>query len=481
MVLKQITQEEEKLKLLSRDILVRIIKFLLAHILKSSSESDYQKLLLEKINLEANRPSSKDGEWKQKGKGKGKRKKKRLKRPGSGNKIKPEPDQTHVNHVSHCPDCNSNLKNQKVLETVSRIVEDIPEPPKKTIVTEEIQDRVWCPECKKIVTAPVESALPGSDIGLRAMVMMAYFWVVTALSLPNIQKYMAQFLQLALSTAGISKMMVRLSNIMLPVYDEIRENVKNAKCLNADETGWRINGILFWLWAFADPLNAFYWVDKSRGHLVVEKILGSVFHGILVTDAWGAYKKIECWKQTCMAHIFRKIRTFMEYYPKLKGLKKFYKKLKRIISDGKRLREKRKKIGEKEFYKRLTKIQNRLECLLNTKTTNSIFNKVIEIVRRQSPFILTFIEHENVPTHNNFAEFIIRMGVLKRKISGGSRSFEGAKAYAILLTIAETCLLRDISFKDFLMSSLQHFIKHKRPLLLSEYQKNNESITSLAA
>jgi len=70
---------------------------------------------------------------------------------------------------------------------------------------------------------------------------------------------------------------------------------------------------------------------------------------------------------------------------------------------------------------------------------------------------------------NNYGEYIIRKGVLKRKISGGSMAERGAQAYAILNSIAQTCHLRKISFVKFLMASLLYYIRTGRPMLLSEY------------
>ena len=69
---------------------------------------------------------------------------------------------------------------------------------------------------------------------------------------------------------------------------------------------------------------------------------------------------------------------------------------------------------------------------------------------------------------NNYAEYLIRIGVLKRKISGGSVSAEGANAYAILLSIYTTCRLRGISFPRYLKASLQH-IKTGKPLSIEAY------------
>ena len=73
------------------------------------------------------------------------------------------------------------------------------------------------------------------------------------------------------------------------------------------------------------------------------------------------------------------------------------------------------------------------------------------------------------PSHNNYGEYIIRKGILKRKISGGSMAPRGAQAYAILISIAQTCHLRKISFPSFLLASLRHYCRTGNPLLLSDY------------
>jgi hypothetical protein len=74
-----------------------------------------------------------------------------------------------------------------------------------------------------------------------------------------------------------------------------------------------------------------------------------------------------------------------------------------------------------------------------------------------------------------YAGYLIRIGVLKRKISGGSVSAEGAEAYAILLSIHTTCKLRAISFPHFLIESLKHYIKTGKPLSLKAYSNINVS------
>lgn len=469
---------ETQLRSCSKGELVHLITSLSARVVKLESDvSDLTAQLSAKkvaqVNQTANQPTSKMPEFdkgKIKREKKTKRKKRRQKRAGSGNRPKPEPDQTNYNPLDVCPICTSVLVDQPIIETTTRIVEDIPPPPEKTAITEEVCEKKWCSECKDVVSSFTEAALPKSDIGLNALILIAYLWVVPAMSLPGIQRYLAQFYSMAVSTSGLSKMMIRLADILSPIRDEILEDVKGGRIIFADETGWSVKGSLHWLWAFANTRTAYYWIDRGRGSAVVQKILGGVFSGILVTDAWCAYYKIICFKQTCMAHLFRKIRKFYEAYPQLKSIMRFKKKFQRIIMDGEKLQSLKATLAPEDFERKLDFLKARLEQLLLWPNPNPILFDIIEKVARQKAHILTFVEHVGVPITNNFGEYTIKKGVLKRKISGGSMSIEGANAYCILVSIAQTCHLRKLSFIGFLKQSVIQFIRTGKPMKLSEYE-----------
>lgn len=431
------------------------------------------------VNTVTNEPSGKKPEWK-KGKGpdpkpgrpKGKKGELGGHRKGSGNRGKKNltPDQQVHNELSQCADCGTDLTSQKPVDANKRIIEDIEPPAEKTVVTEETCDRKWCPTCKKLVSAKSDLALDGSDIGLNATVLMAWLWVVPALSLPNIVAYLSCFMRLTISTSGISKLLIRLAKILAPVQAELLGDIRNGAKLWADETGWRVRGVTWWLWAFANESTAYYFAAPSRGSPVLTQIIGKVFLGVLITDGWGAYNLLPClFRQTCMAHIFRKIRHLIEEYTDLRSLLRFYSQLKRILKDGEKLQDSRKTIGEKTFCRRYELLKNRLQALLSWPNPNPVLKKVIASIRRQEEKILTFVLLDKVPNHNNYGEYIIRKGVLKRKISGGSMAERGAQAYATLNSIAQTCHLRKISFVKFLMATLLHYIRTGKPMLLSEY------------
>lgn len=492
---------EQELRAASKTKLIRMVLSLRTELRHLQTESDgkiaalNEKLAEKEAELEKNakadinktvhQPSSKQPEF-DKNTGADKNKKKRRKkhhegRKGAGNKPKLAPDIINHNPLTFCPECQTDLSSQAVAETISRIVEDIPPIPEKTIISEEIQERKWCCTCDKIVSSVSENALPKSDIGLRALSLIAYLWVVSAISLPGITAFLNSFFRLRLSTAGVSRMMIRLAGIMAVVYDEILRDVKGGNIIFADETGWRVKGKLWWLWIFANKRAAYYWPDRLRGSVVVERILGPVFSGVLVTDAWYAYMKIICEKQTCMAHILRKIRKFRDAYPNYHTVLIFYRKLRRILTDGERLQSAHKEVGEEVFLRRLKLLNMRLDNLLSWKKPNPVLKEIIAKVKRQSAYILTFVEHEGVPNHNNYGEYIIKKGVLKRKVSGGSMSEDGVRAYAVLQSISQTCHLRKISFIGFLSTSLIHYIRVGVPLLLNQYEAQLNNIQKKAA
>lgn len=435
------------------------------------------KLKVKEVNKKTNQPSSKQPEWENKtgvgNDGKGKKKKKgrgKEGRKGAGNQHKGglQPGREEVAQVERCDLCGKDMSKEEALETSNdRIIKDIPDLPCEPQVILVKQEKKYCHECKEVITARSELALPKSDIGINATILICYAWVALCLPFTKISNYLKTFFGLKITTAGLSSQVIRVSKIVEDVYKEILVDIKISLTLYADETGWRVKGKQWWLWVFGTQDSAYFRIDKSRGSTVVRKVLGEIFLGVLVVDGWSAYLSLICEQQSCMAHLLRKIRKFGAAFPHLVDIVKFY--MRRIIRDGEKLQAEREKIGEAVFKRRLKKLRKRLEALLNWPNPNDILKEIIKKVRRQQPRILTFVEHPGVPCHNNFAEYLIRIGVLKRKISGGSLSSKGADAYAILLSIYVTCKLRGISFPKFMKASLQYYIKTGKPMSLKTY------------
>jgi hypothetical protein len=111
----------------------------------------------------------------------------------------------------------------------------------------------------------------------------------------------------------------------------------------------------------------------------------------------------------------------------------------------------------------------------SSRRDNDVLKQVIKKVRRQKAHILTFVNHDGAPHHNNYGEYIIKKGVVKRKMSGGSMSPDGVRAYACIQSVAMTCQLRNLSFHRFLKASLVNYIRTGKPMLLSDYEASMKS------
>ena len=86
----------------------------------------------------------------------------------------------------------------------------------------------------------------------------------------------------------------RLAELLTPWYEAIQEQALDSAVLNADETGWRVNGKTHWLWCFATETLSYFMIDRSRGSPALLKFFTEEFAGTLVSDFWGAYNALEC-------------------------------------------------------------------------------------------------------------------------------------------------------------------------------------------
>ena len=154
------------------------------------------------VNSAANKPSSKQAEWEDKASkmdqnNEDKKKNKRTRKPraGAGNKAKNRhPDRTQTATVDQCDLCGKDLRDKETLESGNeRIIEDIPDPVEKTDIVKIIQEKRYCDECKQVITAKSELALPGADIGLNASVLIGYLWVALCLPYTKIKDYLKAF------------------------------------------------------------------------------------------------------------------------------------------------------------------------------------------------------------------------------------------------------------------------------------------------
>ncbi|MGK7916363.1 MAG: transposase [Prochloraceae cyanobacterium] len=65
--------------------------------------------------------------------------------------------------------------------------------------------------------------------------------------------------------------------------------------------------------------------------------------------------------------------------------------------------------------------------------------------------VVAFVNHPDFPPTNNEAERALRHAVIARRIGFGTRTDEGSLAYSSLLSVIETCRLRNIDPWSYLV------------------------------
>ena len=392
------------------------------------------------------------------------RSRRRAKTPGRkvGHPGAHRPAPTHIdkyvdNKLTHCPDCHGKVGPS--IRKHIRIIEDTP--PVIPQVTEHTVHGHWCATCRKIVTAPVTAALPHSTLGLRFVVYTAWLHYFVGVSVGNCVKIAQASLGFTVTPGGLTLAWANLAAYLEGGYEHLRQTIRTSAVLHADETGWRINGVTCWLWAFATRTHCYYLIDPHRRSSVVKAVLGTLFPGILITDFWGAYNALQALaKQKCYFHLFTELKK-VDKLTAVPPWRRFRKKLARLLKDAVRLGEARATLRPACYARRKAQLHRRLDQLIATPWDDPHAKRLIKRLRRHRHEMLTFLDHQAVSPYNNHAEQQMRVAVHTRKVSQQNRSTQGAKTHAILLSHFRTADLQKLNPIDYVMQMAKTAIAAK--------------------
>ncbi len=352
--------------------------------------------------------------------------------PGSA-RLRPETVDHFKEHTLRCcPECHGPVNNP--IKAYKRYIEDIP-PIEAPDVTEHTVHGYWCSTCKKVVFPAVTEALPNSVIGLRLVVFTAWLHYLVGVSVNNIVKLLSVVCRFKISAGGLTQAWKNLASLLESHYIHIGDMISQSGVLNADETGWRLNGVTHWLWCFTTKSLCYYLITRSRGSPVIKDVLGTVFRGILICDFWGAYNKISALaKQRCFYHLFTELAK-VDKLNHSSDWKAFRKTLARLLRDAVRLSTKKAQLAPRRFDRLKDRLAYRLGKIIDSTYQDKDAKRLVKRLKRHKNELFTFLDHENVSPYNNHAEQQMRKPVLTRKVSQQNRSDQGAKTQAILMTL----------------------------------------------
>lgn len=96
------------------------------------------------------------------------------------------------------------------------------------------------------------------------------------------------------------------------------------------------------------------------------------------------------------------------------------------------------------------RLADKFDELVSTVTGYDTLDERIAKTKAKKESMLMVLEHPEIPLHNNSAELAARKRVRRRKISFGTRSEDGTKAWDTFATLETTAKKLDVSFYEYI-------------------------------
>lgn len=278
-------------------------------------------------------------------------------------------------------------------------------------------------------------------IGPRLAGVIVLLALRMRLSRARIRELLMALFSLNVSTGLIDQTIREAGRASEPLEETLVVEIQQAAQLHVDETPWPESGTLLWLWTLVSASAVLYQIGP-RSAAMLENVLEARFHGILVSDGYGVYRawsnRLRCWP-----HLLRKARGLAESTDGRvaragAAIEALMRTLMGAIYDA---REKPPPqplpVLHAADIERLRKL-----CKSHHGDAHDALRSFARELQYDWDVILRPLAEPHLPLSNNAAEQALRHWVISRRISHGTRSPSGSRAFSVLASVVETCRRR---------------------------------------
>src|SRR5712692_6350324 len=261
----------------------------------------------------------------------------------------------------------------------------------------------------------------------------------------------------SLSRGGSAHTVLRVAHRCEPIYATIRAAVRSAAWVVPDETGWRVGGLPAWLHGFVAPDATAYVIDPTRSGSVAEALLGLDYSGTMIHDGWSTYNQfLNAEHQQCLRHFLNRCEEILTTANR--GSVRFPREVQRILHQALNLRNRYLAGDVSDHGLKIARARLELDffdAILGSKS-DPINERFAQHLRNHCGEIFLFLDHPGLDATNWRAEQAMRFGVILRKIWGGNRTWAGARAQGVLMSVWRTCWQRGRSALNFVSQLLRN-------------------------
>jgi transposase len=284
--------------------------------------------------------------------------------------------------------------------------------------------------------------------GLIVMLCLRY-----RLSRAKVRELLWELLGLQVSAGLIDQTIRQSAGQVAAVEDLLLEEIERAGLLHLDETPWRESGQLLWLWVFNAVTTVVYFIGARSAEIFVNALQGG-FAGCLMSDGYAVYRSYLN-RIRCLAHLLRKARGLAE--ATCRQTSQAGQQLLDLMGGLIQAIQAARDGPSDDLAERQAPALAQLKALCE-RHQHSPFVKLGEFCREMLndwEAIIRPLLDPSLPLTHNAAERLLRHWVIARRLSFGTRSEQGTRAFALLASIIDTCRARKASAWDYLTAALQ--------------------------
>lgn len=342
--------------------------------------------------------------------------------------------------------------------THDRYEEDIPLPELTPgyvphLVTRYVTERGLCLACGKATSG---RDLGGAQVGLgpNVRLLACHLISVGGMSYSQTTGLLLALYGLRVTDGELANMLHAQHIAWTPSYNRLKTDIRGRPVAHADETPWPIQDLqgagYAWVLADASTPNVCFALEQSRGATYAQTLFGQntdqPFAGVRISDDYSPYRNPELpgTQQLCWAHLYRVIRDLryndnlpQEQLPYVTdwyaGFAGIYEDLRMYLTEP---------YDEVVRARQADALWQRVQTLANSKPDKhgepaKLTRLKAQLLRAGKDRLFVCLQ-KNTPCDNNRAERDLRQLVLKRKRSLGSKTEQGAKALATVLSLCTT-------------------------------------------
>lgn len=381
----------------------------------------------------------------------------------------------------NCPYCSTPME-----EIGSKVIrEEIRITPAKVERIQYVQHSYACPQCRTDGESTIEKAavpvplIPHSMASASAVSYVMYQKCVNCLPFYRQEKDWEQ-LGIKLNRGTLANWFNTCAEKYLkPVYDRLHEYLLQQSVIHADETTCQVlkeddkapeSKSYIWLYtsgAFEDHRIVIYEYQPSRGGYHALKFLAE-FHGFLHTDGFSGYNRLQdITRCGCWAHLRRYM---FEAIPKKKGDKTqespasvglaYCDQLFQIERTLKELKPEERRVQRMEQERPV--LDAFWQWIDGTNALGgSKLAKAVNYAQNQRPYMENYLLDGRCSISNNAAERAVKSYVMGRKNFLFHDTVKGARASAVVYTLAETAKANGLNIRLYLETVMAKMLDYK--------------------